>query len=95
MSVCGQVVKDFASHPHIVAKAAELLAKGDSVCVILGDGCAVTTTWDGDIRAIAMRVGLDPRDEDGIDRLGYLCWKAGGTVGQPVVAGTLAVTTKG
>ena len=94
MSVCGQVVKDFASHPHIVAKAAELLAKGDYVCVLLGDHDACATTWDdSDISAIAKKVELDPKHEDG--SFGYLCWTAGTTVDQPVVVGTLAVAAQG
>jgi hypothetical protein len=38
MSFYSQVVKEFNSYPHTVAKAAELLAKGDYVCVLLGDG---------------------------------------------------------
>jgi hypothetical protein len=93
MSFYGQVVKDFNNYPVLVGKVAELLAKGDYVCVLLGDGVAVATTWDdSDISAIAKKVELDPR-EDG--SFGYLCWTAGGTVDKPVVVGTLAVAAQG
>jgi hypothetical protein len=93
MSFYGQVVKDFNNYPALVAKVTELLAKGDYVCVLLGDDVAVATTWDdSDISAIAKKAHLDPK-EDG--SFGYLCWEAGGTVDKPVVAGTLAITTKG
>jgi hypothetical protein len=99
MNFYGQVVKEFHSYPHSVAKVSQLLAEGDSdVCTIVGEGCVVTTTWDRDIRAIARKVELNPvprlRGEDGIDRLGYLGWKAGTTVDQPHVAGTLTVTAR-
>jgi len=95
MSVSGQVVRDFNSYPDIVAKVSELLAKGDSdICVILGDRQAVATSWNDDIRAEAMKVGLDPKHEDGIPRLGYLGWRAGSPVHKPVVAGTLTVTAR-
>jgi hypothetical protein len=91
--VDAEVVKDFNAYPDTVAKVAELLAEGRSVCVILGDHESVTTTWDDDdILAIAMKVELEPRHEDG--SLAYLGWEAGDTVGRPVVAGTIAVTTK-
>jgi hypothetical protein len=91
--VNAEVLQDFTSFPNTVGKVAQLLADGRSVCVILGDHEACTTTWDGnDIRAIAEKVELEPR-EDG--RLGYLCWTAGGTVDKPVVAGTIAITTNG
>ena len=98
--VNAEVMKKFRSYPHSAAKVTELLGEGRSVCVILGDHEAVTTTWDGDdIHAIARKVGLNPvprlKGEDGIDRLGYIGWKAGTTVDEPVVAGTLAVTAKG
>src|ERR1039458_922783 len=82
--VNAEVLKDFNRYPDIVAKAAELLAKGDSVCVLLGNHCAVATTWDSDISAIARKVELDPKYEDGINHLGYLGWDAGSTVDQPV-----------
>jgi hypothetical protein len=50
--------------------------------------------WDGDdIRAIARKVELEPKHEDG--SLGYLCWKAGSTVDNPEEAATIAITTKG
>jgi hypothetical protein len=95
MSVSGQVVKDFNSYPDIVAKVSELLAKGDSdICVILGDRQAVATNWVDDIRAEAMKVGLDPKHEDGIPCLGYLGWTAGSPVHKPVVGGTLTVTAR-
>ena len=93
MSVCRQVVKDFNTYPATVATVAELLAKSDSVCVLLGNRCAVATTWDSDISAIARKVELDPKYEDG--SLRYLCWKAGSTVDKPVVAETITITTKG
>src|ERR1022692_3459249 len=94
MSFYGQVVKDFNIYPDLVAKVAELLGKGDYVCVLLGDGVAVATTWDdSDISAIAKKVELDPKHEDG--SFGYLCWTAGGTVDKPVVVGTLAVAAQG
>ena len=55
----------------LVSKVAQLLAKGDYVCVLLGDGVAVATTWDdSDISAIARKVKLEPR-EDG--SLIYVC----------------------
>ena len=93
MSFYDQVVKEFNSYPHTVAKVAELLAKGDYVCVLLGDHESVTTTWDdSDISAVARKVELDPK-EDG--SFGYLCWEAGTTVDQPVVAGTIAITAHG
>ena len=38
MIFCDQIVKEFNSYPALVAKVAELLAKGDYVCVLLGDG---------------------------------------------------------
>ena len=86
-------MKDFNTYPHIVGKVAELLAEGDSVCVILGDREAVATTWDdSDIRAVAKKVD-STRNEDG--SLGYLGWTAGATVDKPVVAGTLTVTARG
>jgi hypothetical protein len=95
MSVSRQVVNDFNSYPDIVGKVGELLAKGDSdICVILGDRQAVATSWDGDIRAEAMKVGLDPKYENGIPCLGYLGWTAGSPVHKPVVAGTLTVTAR-
>ena len=82
----------FNNYPALVAKVAELLAKGDYVCVLLGDGVAVATTWDdSDISAIAKKVELEPREDDS---LAYLGWEAGGTVDQPVVAGTITVTTR-
>ena len=68
--VNAEVLQDFTSFPNTVGRVAQLLADGRSVCVILGDHEACTTTWDGnDIRAIAEKVELEPR-EDG--RLGYL-----------------------
>ena len=71
MNFYDQVVKEFNKFPHTVAKAAELLAKGDYVCVLLGDGVAVATTWDDfNISAIARKVELEPR-EDG--SLIYVC----------------------
>ena len=95
MSVSRQVVNDFNSYPDIVGKVGELLAKGDSdICVILGDRQAVATNWNDDIRAEAMKVGLDPKHEHGIPCLGYLGWTAGGQVHKPTVAGTLTVTAR-
>jgi hypothetical protein len=86
------VVKDFNTYPDPVAKVAELIAKGRSICVILGDHESVATTWDGDdIRAIARKVELDPR-EDG--SLAYICWTAGTTIDHPAEAATIAITTK-
>ena len=93
MSFYGQVVKDFNNYPALVAEVAELLAEGDYVCVLLGDGVAVATTWDdSDISAVAKKAHLDPK-EDG--SFGYLCWTAGGRVEKPVVVGNLAVTAQG
>jgi hypothetical protein len=93
MSFYGQVVKDFNNYPALVAKVAELLAKGDFVCVVLGDGVAVATTWDdSDISAVAKKAHLDPK-EDG--SLGFLGWTAGTTVDKPVVVATLAVIAQG
>jgi len=93
--VNAEVVKDFNTYPAIVAKAAELLAEGRSVCVIIGDHESVATTWDGDdIRSIARKVELNPKREDGIDRLSYLCWRAGTTIDHPAEAATIAITTK-
>ena len=92
MIFCDQIVKEFKRYPHSVAKVAELLAEGRSVCVILGDHESVTTTWDDDdIFAMAKKVELEPREDD---NLAYLGWEAGGTVDQPVVAGTITVTTR-
>jgi cobalamin biosynthesis protein CbiG len=92
MNFYDQVVKEFNKFPHTVAKAAELLAKGDYVCVLLGDGVAVATTWDDfDISAIARKVELEPR-EDG--SLIYICWTAGTTIDHPAEAATIAITTK-
>jgi hypothetical protein len=93
MIFCHQIVKEFKRYPHSVAKVGELLAEGRSVCLILGDHESVTTTWDDDdILAIAKKVELEPKHEDG--SLAYLGWEAGGTVEKPVVAGTIAVTTR-
>ncbi len=93
MSFYSQVEKEFRSYPAIVEKVAQLLAKGDYVCVLLGDGVAVATTWDDlDISAVLKKAHLDPK-EDG--SFGYLCWEAGTTVDQPVVVGTLAVAAQG
>jgi hypothetical protein len=90
--VNAEVLQDFTSFPNTVGRVAQLLADGRSVCVILGDHEACTTTWDGnDIRAIAEKVELEPR-EDG--RLGYLCWKAGSTVDHPAEAATIAITKR-
>jgi hypothetical protein len=92
MIFCDQIVKEFKRYPHTVAKVAELLADGRSVCVILGDHESVTTTWDDDdIFAMAKKVELEPCEDD---NLAYLGWEAGGTVAQPVVAGTITVTTR-
>ena len=93
MSFYGQVVKDFNNYPALVAKVAELLANGDYVCVLLGDRVAVATTWDdSDISAVAKKAHLEPKEDGSI---GYLGWEAGGTVEQPFVVGTLAVTAQG
>jgi hypothetical protein len=93
MNFYDQVVKEFNKFPHIVGKVAQLLAEGDYVCVLLGDGVAVATTWDdSDIGAVAKKAHLDPK-EDG--SFGYLCWTAGSTVDEPVVVGTLAVAAQG
>jgi len=93
MSFYDKVVKDFNNYPALVAKVAELLAKGDYLCVLLGDRVAVATTWDdSDISAVAKKAHLDPK-EDG--SLGFLCWEAGTTVDQPFVVGTLAITAQG
>ncbi|MGB8065886.1 MAG: hypothetical protein WCF26_28645 [Candidatus Sulfotelmatobacter sp.] len=93
MNFYDKVVKDFNNYPALVGKVAELLAKGDYVCVLLGDGVAVATTWDDpDINAVAKKAHLDPR-EDG--SFGYLCWTAGSTVDKPVAVGTLAITARG
>ena len=71
MSFYDRVVTDFNKYPALVAKVGELLEKGDYVCVLLGDGVAVATTWDdSDISAIARKVKLEPR-EDG--SLIYVC----------------------
>lgn len=89
MSFYGQVVKDFNNYPALVAKVAELLAKGDYVCVLLGDGAAVATTWDdSDIGAVAKKAHIDPREDGSV---GFLGWTAGTTVDNPVVAAILAV----
>jgi hypothetical protein len=93
MSFYDQVVKEFNSYPHTVAKVAELLAKGDYVCVLLGDHESVTTTWDdSDISAIAKKAHLDPKEDGSI---AYLGWTAGSTVDKPVVVGNLAVIAQG
>jgi hypothetical protein len=93
LSFYGQVVKDFNNYPALVAKVTELLAKGDYVCVLLGDHEACATTWDdSDISAKARKAHLDPK-EDG--SFGYLCWEAGSTVDNPVVVATLAVAAQG
>ena len=93
MSFYGQVVKDFNNYPALVAKVAQLLAKGDFVCVLLGDGVAVATTWDdSDISAIAKKAPLAPK-EDG--SFGFLGRTAGTTIGNPVVVATLAVIAQG
>ena len=44
MNFYDQVVKEFNAYPALVAKVAELLAKGDYLRVPLGDGVAVATT---------------------------------------------------
>ena len=93
MSFYREIVKDFNKYPALVGKVAQLLAEGDYVCVLLGDGVAVATTWDdSDISAVAKKAHLDPK-EDG--SLGYLGWTAGTTVDQPVVVGTFAVAAQG
>ena len=93
MSFYNKVVTDFNNYPALVAKVAELLAKGDYVCVLLGDGVAVASTWDdSDIGAVAKKAHLDPK-EDG--SLGFLGWTAGTTVDNPVVVATLAVIALG
>src|ERR1700687_2329987 len=93
MNFYDQIVKEFNKFPPIVGKVAQLLAEGDYVCVLLGDGVAVATTWDdSDISAVAKKTHLDPK-EDG--SFGYLCWEAGTTVDQPVVVRTLAVAAQG
>jgi hypothetical protein len=93
MSFYDRVVTDFNNYPALVGKVAELLAKGDYVCVLLGDRVAVATTWeDSDIGAIAKKAHLDPK-EDG--SLGFLGWTAGTTVDNPVVVATLAVIAQG
>jgi len=93
MSFYDRVVTDFNNYPALVGKVAELLAKGDYVCVLLGDRVAVATTWeDSDIGAIAKKAHLDPK-EDG--SLGFHGWTAGTTVDNPVVVATLAVIAQG
>jgi hypothetical protein len=93
MSFYDKVLKEFNAYPALVAKVAKLLAVGDYVCVLLGDGVAVATTWDdSDISAVAKKAHLDPK-EDG--SLGFLGWEAGSTVDKPVVVGTLAVAAQG
>ena len=93
MSFYGQAVKDFNNYPALVAKVAELLAKGDYVCVLFGDGVAVARTWDdSDISAVARKAHLEPK-EDG--SLGCLGWTAGTTVDNPVVVATLAEIAQG
>ena len=93
MSLYDRVVTDFNNYPALVGKVAQLLAAGDYVCVLLGDGVAVASTWDdSDIGAVAKKAHLDPQ-EDG--SFGYLCWTAGSTVDKPVAVGTLAVATQG
>ena len=93
MSFYGQVVKDFNNYPALVGKVAQLLTEGDYVCVLLGDGVAVATTWDdSDISVVARKTHLDPK-EDG--SLGFLGWSAGTTVDNPVVVATLAVIAQG
>ncbi len=93
MILYDQVVSEFKGYPSIVEKVVELLAKGDYVCVLLGDGVAVTTTWDDpDLSAVAKRAELDPKENGSIS---YLGWEAGSTVEQPVVVGTLAVAPQG
>jgi hypothetical protein len=93
MSFYDRVVTDFNNYPALVGKVAQLLAEGDYVCVLLGDGVAVATTWDdSDISAVAKKTHLDPK-EDG--SLGFLGWTAGTTVDNPVVVATLAVIAQG
>ena len=93
MNFYDQIVKEFNKFPPIVGKVAELLAAGDYVCVLLGDGVAVASTWDdSDIGAVAKKAHLDPK-EDG--SLGFLGWTAGTTVDNPVVVATLAVIAQG
>ena len=93
MSFYDRVVTDFNNYPALVGKVAQLLAKGDYVCVLLGDGVAVASTWDDpDIGAVAKKAHLDPK-EDG--SLGFLGWTAGTTVDSPVVVATLAVIAQG
>jgi len=93
MSFYDRVVTDFNNYPALVGKVAELLAAGDYVCVLLGDGVAVASTWDdSDISAVAKKAHLDPK-EDG--SLGFLGWTAGTTVDNPVVVATLAVIAQG
>jgi hypothetical protein len=93
MSFYDRVVTDFNNYPALVGKVAQLLAEGDYVCVLLGDGVAVAATWDdSDISAVAKKTHLDPK-EDG--SLGFLGWTAGTTVDNPVVVATLAVIAQG
>jgi hypothetical protein len=93
MSFYDRVVTEFHSYPALVAKVAQLLAEGDFVYVLLGDGVAVASTWDDpDIGAVAEKAHLDPK-EDG--SLGFLGWTAGTTVDNPVVVATLAVIAQG
>ena len=93
MSLYDQVVKEFNTYPASVGLVGELLAAGDYVCVLLGDGVAVTTTWDDfDIGALARKVELEPCEDGSI---GYLCWASGGRLEMPVVVGNLAVTAHG
>jgi hypothetical protein len=93
MSFYDRVVTDFNNYPALVGKVAQLLAEVDYVCVLLGDGVAVATTWDdSDISAVAKKTHLDPK-EDG--SLGFLGWTAGTTVDNPVVVATLAVIAQG
>jgi len=84
--VNADVVKDFNLYPAIVAKVAELLAEGRSVCVIIGDRCAVATTWDRDILAMVKKVELEPKHEDG--SLGYLCWDAAAQLTSQLLSST-------
>jgi hypothetical protein len=93
MTFYDRVVTDFNNYPALVGKVAQLLAEGDYVCVLLGDGVAVATTWDdSDISAVARKTHLDQK-KDG--SLGFLGWEAGSTVDKPVVVGILAVATQG
>ncbi len=93
MSFYDGVVTDFNNYPALVAKVAELLAKRDDVCVLLGDHEACATTWDdSDISAIARKAHLDPKEDVS---LGFLGWTAGTTVDNPVVVATLAVIAQG